>query len=61
MGMAIQPEPEVRAAIQAGRLSVVLPEWRLPAIAIYAVTPRREAQPAKVRYAIEALQAQLAQ
>ncbi|QLG89155.1 LysR family transcriptional regulator [Chitinibacter bivalviorum] len=60
MGLAIQPEPEVRTAINDGRLMVVLPEWRLPSIAIYAVTPRREAQPAKVRYAIEALKAQLA-
>ncbi|QLI81487.1 LysR family transcriptional regulator [Chitinibacter fontanus] len=60
MGLAIQPEPEVRTAINEGRLMVVLPEWRLPSIAIYAVTPRREAQPAKVRYAIDALKAQLA-
>lgn len=60
MGLAIQPEPEVRTAIAQGRLVNVLPEWNLGKLSIYAVTPRREAQPAKVRYAIEALKAQLA-
>ncbi|XZG69186.1 LysR family transcriptional regulator [Chitinibacteraceae bacterium HSL-7] len=60
MGVAIQPEPEVRAALQAGRLVEVLPDWRLPTLAIHAVTPSRDAQPAKVRYAIEALRAHLA-
>jgi len=55
MGLSIQPEPEVRQELADGRLLRVLPQWRLPALGIYVVTPRRDAQPAKVRYAIEAL------
>lgn len=55
LGLAIQPEPEVREHLAQGRLLRVLPDWTLPRLAIYAVTPRRDAQPAKVRYAIEAL------
>ncbi|WP_293764836.1 LysR family transcriptional regulator [uncultured Aquitalea sp.] len=55
MGLSVQPLPEVQDDLDRGRLLQVLPEWRLPAIAVHAVTPRRDAQPAKVRYAIEAL------
>ncbi|KMN83931.1 MULTISPECIES: LysR family transcriptional regulator [Chromobacterium] len=59
MGVAVQPEPEIRQELADGRLLRVLPEWSLPPLAIYAVTPRRDIQPAKVRYAIEALRASL--
>ncbi|RMC90814.1 LysR family transcriptional regulator [Aquitalea palustris] len=55
MGLSIQPEPEIRQELADGRLLRILPEWRLPALGIYVVTPRRDAQPAKVRYAIDAL------
>ena len=61
MGLSIQPEPEVRQELADGRLLRVLPEWRLPALGIYVVTPRRDAQPAKVRYAIEALRQRMQQ
>jgi len=37
----------------------VLPNWRLPEIPVWAVTPQRENQPAKVRHAIAALQSYL--
>ena len=59
MGFSIQPEPEVRGELASGRLQRVLPEWRHAPLPIYLVTPRRDAQPAKVRYAIEALKQSL--
>ncbi|RXZ44249.1 LysR family transcriptional regulator [Crenobacter cavernae] len=59
LGVAIQPEPEVRAALADGRLLRLLPCWRFAPLGIYAVTPRRDAQPAKVRYAIDALRERL--
>ena len=61
MGLSIQPEPEVRQELAEGRLLRVLPQWRLPVLGIYVVTPRRDAQPAKVRYAIEALRQRMQQ
>ena len=61
MGLSIQPEPEVRQELAEGRLLRVLPQWRLPALGIFVVTPRRDAQPAKVRYAIEALRQRMQQ
>lgn len=42
-----------------GRLQRVLPEWALPRLGVYAITPRRDAQPAKVLRAIEALRTSL--
>ena len=50
---------ELAADLAAGRLQRLLPDWRLPALTVYAMTPRRDAQPAKVLRAIEALQASL--
>ncbi|NWK79361.1 LysR family transcriptional regulator [Aquitalea sp. LB_tupeE] len=61
MGLSIQPEPEVRQELADGSLLRVLPQWRLPALGIFVVTPRRDAQPAKVRYAIEALRQRMQQ
>ncbi|WP_263140637.1 LysR family transcriptional regulator [Pseudomonas sp. RIT-PI-AD] len=55
MGVSLQPQMEIREELASGRLQVLLPEWHLPALGIYIVTPRRDAQPAKVRYAIAAL------
>lgn len=59
LGASCQPEPEVREALEEGRLVRLLPEWSLPPFGIYAVTPRRDAQPAKVKVAIEALRRHL--
>ena len=59
MGVSLQPEQEVREELAAGSLRVLLPAWQLPPFGIYLVTPRRDAQPAKVRYAIEALRQHL--
>lgn len=59
MGISLQPEPEIRAELASGRLLRVLPDWHAPQLGLYLVTPRRDAQPAKVRYAIEALRQNL--
>jgi DNA-binding transcriptional LysR family regulator len=47
---------DVRQAIAQGQLTPVLPDWRLEPAAVFAVTPRRGEQPAKVRHALQALQ-----
>lgn len=59
MGISLQPEQEIREELTDGRLRVLLPDWHLPTFGIYLVTPRSDAQPAKVRYAIEALRRHL--
>ena len=59
LGVSLQPEPEVRDALEEGRLLRLLPGWSLPGYGIYAVTPRRDAQPAKVRVALDALRRHL--
>jgi len=59
MGISLQPEPEVRDELASGRLLAVLPDWQPPSLGVYLITPRRKAQPAKVRYAIEALRQRL--
>ncbi|MGB4073889.1 LysR family transcriptional regulator [Pseudomonas sp.] len=59
MGVSLQPEQEVHEELATGSLRELLPEWRLQPFGIYLVTPRRDAQPAKVRYAIEALRQHL--
>lgn len=59
MGVSLQPIAEIRDELTSGRLLRLLPEWQAPSIGIYIVTPRRDAQPAKVRYAIEALRQNL--
>lgn len=55
MGISLQPQPEIQAELASGQLLVLLPDWQPSPAGIYIVTPRRDAQPAKVRYAIEAL------
>lgn len=56
LGLALLGSIDVQDDISAGRLVRLLPEWRLPALDIWAVTPQRDAQPAKVRMAITALE-----
>lgn len=55
MGISLQPEPEIRELLTRGELLRVLPQWQPAAVGLYLITPRRDALPAKVRYAIEAL------
>src|SRR5439155_657591 len=49
----------VRFGVLAGRLVPVLPAWSQEPLPVWAVTPQRDAQPAKVRHAVEALHAYL--
>jgi DNA-binding transcriptional LysR family regulator len=61
LGIALLAEPEVRGLLAQNRLVQVLPAWSTTPITIHAVTPRRSAQPAKVRAAIAAFRQYLAQ
>ena len=57
LGLAMLSPSDFEAGTLDGRLVPLLPGWRLPALPVYALTPQRDAQPAKVRYAIEVLRA----
>ena len=56
-GIGVVVSDDDRRALADGRLLPVLPQWRLPDMAVYAVTPRRGEQPAKVRHALALLAA----
>lgn len=60
LGLAVLGDLDIEDALQSGRLVPLLPHWRPPALGMYALTPQREAQPAKVRFAIEALRRAMA-
>ncbi|NWL47388.1 LysR family transcriptional regulator [Pseudomonas hunanensis] len=55
IGCAVLPEPEIREHLRSGALQRVLPQWQAPLVGLYAVTARRDALPAKVMVAIEAI------
>jgi DNA-binding transcriptional LysR family regulator len=59
-GLSFQALPEVAEELRSGRLVRVLPSWTAPVLSVDALMPRRAAQPAKVRLAIEALKSHLA-
>ncbi|MDQ7988720.1 MAG: LysR family transcriptional regulator [Candidatus Dactylopiibacterium sp.] len=59
LGVAMMVRIDVEDDLRGGRLVPVLPDWAPPAYPLWAVTPRRGTQPAKVRHAIEAMQAYL--
>jgi DNA-binding transcriptional LysR family regulator len=59
LGLAVMGLLDVHDELQRGRLVRVLPGWHLPPLEMWAVTPQRDAQPAKVRHAVEALQGYL--
>jgi len=61
LGLARLGRVDVHDDLVAGRLVAVLPAWTLPPLDVWAVTPQRDAQPAKVRHAIDALQRYLLQ
>ena len=59
LGIARLPVPDAADAVAAGTAVRVLPTWSMTPIGVFAVTPQRDAQPAKVRLAIEALRLHL--
>lgn len=59
LGLALLVRNDLEDDLQAGRLVPVLPDWRPAPIPVWAVTPQRDGQPAKVRHAIAALAAGL--
>lgn len=56
LGIARTPEWYVSESIAEGSVRVVLPDWSMTPLGVYAVTAQRESQPAKVRLAIAAIQ-----
>jgi len=54
LGLSVCVRPDVDDDLRAGRL-VAVGDWRPAPGPIWAVTPQREGQPAKVRHAIEAM------
>ncbi len=56
LGLALLGSHDVQEDLKSRRLVVLLPDWRWPSLDIWAVTPQRDAQPAKVRHAVLALQ-----
>ena len=59
LGVTVLPASDVAAAVAAGQLVRLLPQWQLPSLPTWAVTPHRQRQPAKVSQAIALLRAQL--
>jgi DNA-binding transcriptional LysR family regulator len=57
LGIGMMVRADIDDELRSGHLLALLPDWRLPAIDVWAVTPQRDRQPAKVRHAIAALQA----
>ena len=55
LGLGVQLSGEIEAALAQGRLQVVLPEWQLPVVSLYAVTPYR-VQSAKTAVMLRLLQ-----
>jgi DNA-binding transcriptional LysR family regulator len=55
LGIARMVRTDVQSSIQRGDLVQVLPSWRLAAMPVWAVTPRREGEAAKVRAALDYL------
>ncbi|WP_257389569.1 LysR family transcriptional regulator [Tahibacter caeni] len=60
LGIALIGSPDAHADLAAGRLARVLPDWALPPFDVWALTPQRDAQPAKVRHALAAIAAYFA-
>jgi len=55
LGIGLMVRADVEPELRSGSLVALLPRWHLPPIDVWAVTPQRDRQPAKVRRAIEAL------
>ena len=55
MGIARLGHADVYPRLQQGALVRVLAPWQLPALPVWAVTPKREGEAAKVRFAVKYL------
>lgn len=56
LGLALIIRGEVEQSLALGKLQIVLPDWQLPSVTIYAVTPHR-VQSARVAVVLNILQA----
>ena len=59
LGIALLVRNDLEDDLGTGRLVPVLPDWQPAPIPVWAVTPQRDGQPAKVRHAIAALASSL--
>lgn len=55
-GVLVTPQPAVADELADGRLTPILTDWHLPQTEVTLITAVRLEQPAKVRYAVEALE-----
>jgi DNA-binding transcriptional LysR family regulator len=55
LGVARLSHVDAADDVRTGRLQRVLAHWAADALPVWAVTPQRDAQPAKVRHALDAL------
>ncbi|GAA4414020.1 LysR family transcriptional regulator [Quisquiliibacterium transsilvanicum] len=61
MGIAGLSERQAAPLLASGRLERVLPDWRLPTMTVWGVTPGRRLTPARVDAFLEAVRAALKQ
>lgn len=55
LGLMLAVRADIDDELRTGRLLPVMPEWRGTPLPVWAVTPQRDGQPAKVRHAAEAI------
>jgi DNA-binding transcriptional LysR family regulator len=60
LGVTIAPLPAVSEELADGRLTRILTGWRLPPTEVVLVMPLRAHQPAKVRFAVDAIRERFA-
>lgn len=56
LGLMLAVRADIDDELRAGRLVTVMPHWCGPPIPVWAVTPQRDGQPAKVRHAAVAIE-----
>lgn len=56
LGIALLPEPEVRGAVNAGKLVQVMTDIPVPKLDIYAMTTHKAPHPAKISAALAAIE-----
>ncbi|GBQ90448.1 LysR family transcriptional regulator [Asaia krungthepensis] len=59
-GLAIQPEFMIWREVQAGKLTIVLPEWSITPLSLHLVMPPSPLRPKRVQVLIDYLAAELA-